>query len=348
MFSPLAFLRRPPSHRLALLVGFVALLIVSSPALAQDAPARRLILKDGSYQLMTKYEVKGERVRYYSSEREEWEELPTSLVDWSATEKYERERESKTAAPEAVQLEKEAEEESARAEVPLPEVAPGLRLPEDSGVFMLDSFQGEPQIVEMQQTAGDVGSNSKGNVFRAAITGIKETIQLQGAHAAVQAHDTVPSFYISADAAADPGQQGAIIPDRSESRPASQPQQPEQPQQPIVPFDKFRIVRADLKNGNRVVGDVKRSPTGKISQEQHFVKTTITGVKGGWLKVTPTEALVPGEYALVEMLGKEGMNLYVWDFGVNPKAPANASSWKPDPKSAKPAAEKPQPDSQSH
>ncbi len=80
---------------------------------------------------------------------------------------------------------------------------------------------------------------------------------------------------------------------------------------------------------------MKRQVTGKISQEQHLVKTTITRVSGGWLKVTPTESLAPGEYVLVEMMpleggsGKEGMNLYVWDFGVNPKAPANANPWKP-------------------
>ena len=30
------------------------------------------------------------------------------------------------------------------------------------------------------------------------------------------------------------------------------------------------------------------------------MKTTIDRVSGGWLKLTPTEDLAPGEYALIE------------------------------------------------
>lgn len=327
-----------------LLAGFLALLSLSAPASGQET-VRRIILKDGSYQLATKYEVKGDRLRYYSSEREEWEELPNSLVDWPATEKYQKDSAASAAAPEAVQLDKELEHEDELAAAALPQVAPGLRLPENSGVFLLDNFQGEPQLVEVAQTAGDVNRNTKGNVLRSAINpiaSVKQTIELEGAHASVQAHVGVPSFYISADAAADPPQ-GGIVADRAESRPSAQPQQPEQPQQPIVPFDRFRIIRTEGKNGHRIVGDVKRSPTGKISQEQHVVKTTITNVAGGWLKITPAEEMAPGEYALVEMMGKEGMNLYVWDFGVNPKAPANANPWKPDSKVEKAPADKAKP-----
>ncbi len=235
--------------------------------------------------------------------------------------------------PEAAQLDKELEHERDLEEASLPQVAPGLRLPEDSGVFLLDSFQGEPQIVEIQQTAGDVNRNTKGNIFRGAvnpIAGLKQTIELDGAHAPVQAHVDVPSLYINVDPA--PGQAEQLATPKDSSHPSQGPQQPQQPQQAIVPFDRFRIVRTEVKGGKRILGDVKRQVTGKVSQEQHYVKTTITRVSGGWLKVTPTESLLPGEYALVEVMGKEGMNLYVWDFGINPKAPANANPWKPDAK----------------
>ncbi|MFZ1140463.1 MAG: hypothetical protein WAN76_14875 [Candidatus Sulfotelmatobacter sp.] len=340
MFLRLLRCPRPASVR-ALLSALILLLAFPALSPAQDL-ARRLILKDGSYQLVTKYEVKGNRVRYLSAERDEWEELPESLVDWPATEKYEKDRAAGASLPEAVQLDKEVELEREREETLLPQVAPGLRLPEDSGVFLLDSFQGEPQIVEIQQTAGDISRNTKANIFRGAINpiaGLKQTIELEGAHAPVQSHVDVPSLYINFDAALD---QPSTTKDSTRNAQGSE--QPQQPQQPIVPFDRFRIVRTEVKNGKRIVGDVKRQVTGKISQEQHLVKTTTTRVSGGWLKITPTESLAPGEYVLVEMMaqeatGKEGLNLYVWDFGVNPKAPANANPWKPSAPEPKPASD---------
>jgi hypothetical protein len=324
-----------PARLLAALVLLPALLALPALTPAQDL-ARRLILKDGSYQLVTKYEVKGDRVRYMSAERDDWEELPSSLIDWPATEKYERDRAAGAAVPETAQLDKEIEQEHDRAEALLPEVAPGLRLPEDSGVFLLDSFQGEPQIVELQQTAGEVAHHTKGNIFRDALSpvaGLKVAIELEGAHAPLQAHVEVPSVYIKMATAPDPSDQAS---------PKSSNSSSPGPQQATLPFDRFRLVRTEVKAGKRVVGDVKRQPTGKIVQDQHLVKTTVTRVNGGWLKLTPTESLAPGEYVLIEMtgqqdgIGKEGMNLFVWDFGVNPKAPANQNPWKPDAPGAKP------------
>ena len=58
------------------------------PSGLAQTPNQRLILKDGTYQVVTKYQKVGDRVRYFSAERAQWEELPADLVDWVATEKW--------------------------------------------------------------------------------------------------------------------------------------------------------------------------------------------------------------------------------------------------------------------
>jgi hypothetical protein len=325
---------------------FVLALLASAPA--QQPPAYRLILKDGSYQSVTKYEVKGERVRYYSAEREDWEELPSALVDWPATEKFEKDR-TAPAIPEAAAIDKEIDAEREAAEANLPQVAPGLRLPEPSGMYLLDNFKTQPQLIELQQDEGEVGQNSKANILRGVIPaagGAKQTVELEGDHAKLYAHVAVPSIYIRPDDDSPPsGETDSAKPSQpSLDAPRAQAQQPEQaqkPEQAAVPFDRYRLVQLKVKNGKRIVGDVKRSANGKISQEQTSVKTTIDRLGSGWLKLTPTEDLAAGEYAVVQTKGTAGIDLYIWPFSVNPSAPANANPWVPDEKDAAKPPEKP-------
>jgi hypothetical protein len=173
----------------------------------------------------------------------------------------------------------------------------------------------------------------KGNILRSVINPIasaKQTIELPGLHAKVQAHATLPAIYVNVE------QQ-----DQGAEAGTQQPQGAQKPQEPQQPWDRFRIVRMQSKENKRIVGDIKIAIYGKVSQEQKLVPTTAERLTGGWVKVTPTTALTAGEYAVVEMLGKDGMNLYVWDFGVDPKAPANSAVWKPDPSALNPPPDKP-------
>ena len=332
--------RRFPLSDGIVLAAFVliAFSLALPPRSSAQQTARRLILKDGSYQSITKYEVKGDRVRYYSAEREEWEELPSSLVDWKATEQYEKDRASAPAIPEAALIDKETEAD--REASRLPEVAPGLHLPEFSGMFLLDNFKGQPQLVEVQQNEGDINRNTKGNIIRGALNpaSAKATIELDGEHAPVFSHVALPSLYIKLEDEAStseppPGETASAKPSQpsldAPRAEAQRPDQPQQPERPMAPTDRFRIVRLKVKSGKRIVGDLKRTPTGKPSQDQNYVKTTIDRVTAGWLKLTPTEDLAPGEYAIVENHGSDSMTLYLWSFSVNPSAPANSNPWTP-------------------
>jgi hypothetical protein len=302
----------------------VLCLLISDVVHAQDL-AKRLYLKDGSYQSVTKYEIKGERVRYVSAERGEWEELPKSMVDWPTTEKYEKDRAAGAPTPEAAAIDKELEADRTAEEALSPHVAPGLQLPEEGGVFLLDNYESRPELVPLDQRGGSVNKNMKGNILRSAVNPIasnRQTVEVPGKHSPVQSHVSVPALYINIDRGQD-----------SDADAAASSKKEDDQKKDATPAagDRFRIIRLEAKGDKRVVGEIKVAVYGKISQDAKFVTTTSQPMNGGWVKVTPTETLPSGEYAVVEMLGKEGMNLYVWDFGVNPNAPANSIAFKQDP-----------------
>ena len=284
---------------------------VENPQPNEARPFKRLVLKDGSYEPINKYELKGKLVRYFSSERHEWEELPSSLVDWGATEKYAEEnaaerqgRQTQTAAADA----RDQAEEEARS----PWVTPRLRLPENGGVFLLDRFEGQPELNPLRQNGANINKNTGGNILRGAINPIasaKQTIELPGLNARIQSHVADPVIYVALDSGGDPS--AAYTPQAAK--------------------DHFRIVRCEEKKDKRVVGVIKIAIYGKVNQNAAYIETNVEPLAGNWVKITPAKPLPSGEYALVELLGKQGINTAVWDFGVNPSAPPNTNVRREDP-----------------
>lgn len=316
--------------RLIAAVALFACLCLS--AISQQNP-QRLILKDGSFQSVTKYEVKGDRVRYYSAERYTWEELPNSLVDWPATNKYNEERDTaRTKDVEGIAKADEADAGEA------PAVAPGLHLPDGGGVFLLDTWQNQPQLIELTQANGELNKHTGRNILRAAVNPLalssKQTLEVKGDHAKTQAHLSQPVIYVSVDTPPEEPQSASSALDNASSRgpggaPAPKPSPTPQTnaKKSGPPPDRYGIVRMQPSKDGRVIGNLNIAIYGKVSQKENWIKTVSTDIAPGWVKITPAEPLTPGEYAVVEILDKGDINLYVWDFGVNPNAPPNANAW---------------------
>jgi hypothetical protein len=280
-------------------------IVVALATFAVAQAGKRLILKDGTWQGITMYEVRGDRARYISSQRGEWEELPKELVDWKATEEWNARL--KDESPELRQLDAEDEAERKVETANTLTAAPGLKLPTEGGVFVFDTFSGQPSLDELAQNGSELNNDPGRNILRSPINRratIKQQFKLKGPHARVQAHVLVPEIFVKIDE--------------------------EQNAQHVALSDRFHILQLEPTGDSRVLARVVVTVLGKQSQSQQFVSTRIEIIGGGWLKVIPVGALEPGEYALVEMLGQNELNSYAWDFGVDPNAPANPNSRKPE------------------
>src|SRR3974377_200069 len=137
------------------LILAVAIAMCNLSALAQtpstvtsEQQTKRIILKDGSYQMVTKYEIQGDRVHYLSAERYEWEDIPASSIDWDATKKYEADLSTGKLNKEMEET-PEKKEEREKEEANSPEISPGMRLSGTGGVFLFDQYRGKPQLAEI-------------------------------------------------------------------------------------------------------------------------------------------------------------------------------------------------------
>jgi hypothetical protein len=307
------------------------------PSADAAAPHRtRLILKDGSYQLVMSYKIVGDRVRYVSAERGgATEEIPVALVDFEATKRWERDH---TETPDGQNqgstpgIDPELLKEEADRAAMTPEVASDLRLPELDDVLVLDTFQGQPQLVPLPQSDGELNRNTAHNILKGVVNPLSsphQLVQLKGERSMVQLHVDRPVIYIRlGEAAVVPNGTTPLTVDTHGASTAMKDGPPHDPAS-----SQYVIVRADVRTGARVVASFKIGLLGGGQQIEDVVQTTPETLPGGhWMKLTPNQPLSFGEYALMEVLSDREVNLGVWDFGVHPMAPANRDAILPQPK----------------
>ena len=246
---------------------------------------KKLILKDGTYQLAREYSVEGDRVRYWSVERSQWEEIPSALVDWDATHKSEAEQATRDAelkakihASNMAQLTKDIDVDRSL------EIKPNLFLPDDVGFYALDH---DKQVRVMKQSTAEV-KLSAGREAEKILTGVslinsKKTMDIPGPRAAMRLTTAEPEFYF---------------------RPADERE------------PRFRLLRAQVKGGKRIIDNITVHITGDETDKANEMEIQTWTPATGVFRYTVDQRLEPGEYAFVEMT-PDGISGYVWDFGVD-------------------------------
>ena len=303
-------------------------------AVTPNAPARiHLILKDGSYQVVLDYKVVGDVVRYRSAERNgASEDMPLALVDLPATQKWVRDHApgaARAAADQHPVLSPEMAREEAERAARTPEVAPDLRLPEEDSLLVLDTFRGAPELVPLPQQGSDLNKETAHAVRKLPInpsSSPHRLLDVPGMTADVQVHVPDPVFYVrlGKDDEADSG--GAFIvttPAHAEGRdvPAGSAESSD-----------YVIERLDARRDSRIVDSFRIAALGNKPQPDVIELKEEAMAGGHWLKLTPTQPLDFGEYALIEVLNGHEVNANVWDFGVHSAAPENVEALHPEPK----------------
>ena len=261
----------------------VAALLLSALAAPRVAWANlKLFMKDGSYQIVSSYEVHGDRVRYFSVERSEWEEVPASLVDFDAT----KQAVEDTKAVEKKRLEEARELEKERFYKPPDqglEIAPGVRLPGDDGIFTVDGRR----LVRLVQSSGELVTDKKRAAMVLAVplpvVKTRSLVILEGAKAAVRLNDPLPVFYVQS--ASGLGVKLGLV--------------------HLKPGNESRIVEA-VETG--------RGKNGKATEVRTLVPLDRKQVAPNLYTLKPLQPLEAGEYALGELVDDK-LSLDVYDFG---------------------------------
>jgi len=264
----------------------------------------KLMLTDGTFQLVREYQRNGDHVRYYSVERGAWEELPASMVDWEATAKAEAEMAKDSAAlVEKVHKQEEVRRMDNVTDIDASlQVGDGAFLPSGEGMFLVEG----KSVRILDQGASGVVTDKK-RVLAQILSPVpivpgKQNVILQGTHAVIRLKSDHPEFYLR-EAPPDPDMTSTI--ERSRRASESGPD--------VV------LVRAKVGRNNRQLESISSLFGQTVSTNTNEILIQRWEVAPNVYRFTLGQSLPPGEYVLAEVL-EGGLNLYVWDFGVDQAA----------------------------
>jgi len=270
---------------------------------------KKLFLKDGTYQIIREYQRNGDRVRYYSLERGDWEEIPASLVDWDATSK-DAAAEDKAAAAmvEKIHKQEEAKRMDNVADIDASlQVGQDVFLPSGEGMFVV-----EGKSVKLLEQVGSQTKKDKLRTFEQIMSPVpivpgKQVVVIPGSHATLRLTSGTLEFYLR-EPPPDPDRASPIL---KSSRPGESGPEVE-------------LLRAKVVHNGRQLASISSLFGQELSQSRDTISVQRWEVAPTVYRFTLSQPLAPGEYVLAEIL-PDGLNYYVWDFGIDP---AGASAGK--------------------
>lgn len=242
----------------------------------------KLYLKDGSYQLVKSYQIEGNRVRYYSVDRSQWEEVPVSLVDFTTTQRVESQTEQskQKLLLDAQRVNKDTYQLPANSGYL---IAPGVRLPADEGVYAYAGLR----VITLRSSEASLARDRKRMALSMALPGpilkLRSLVVLPGPAAGVRLLNRDPAFYIKLAGGA-----GARI----------------------------ELLRVKPRKNDRVIEAVESRPSANSTESRNSIPIEIAQPAPGIIKLQPRNPLPPGEYALGEVENGK-LNLDVWAFGID-------------------------------
>lgn len=238
----------------------------------------KLYLTDGTWHWVREYQVLADRVRYYSVERSDWEEVPLQLADLKRT------KADLAARAETDAEEKKAEAEEAQAER---EMRREIRsVPADTGVYLVEEGA---KMKSLAQAELKVVNNKRRSILKAVapvpfLVG-KSTLEIDGVAAKLVIPDERPEFYMRLSDV----ERFALV--------------------TLWPG-------TNKKEPSRIVEKWEIVPVVKeVIPERQEVEIFRKQVGDNLYKVWPVEPLPPGEYAWIQFTEGKG-NTQAWDFAI--------------------------------